>query len=157
MKTLKERFDEKWKLDPITGCWAWTSPLEKCGRGRLWMRGQLLLAHRVSYAIHHNHGIYPPSSISIMHTCARLDCVNPVHLFAGDHLDEDSRAINGRPHPRGDERSYAKVTSEDVLRMRAMFDAGTPICEIARAVHAPRHVVRDAVHMKTWRHVESAR
>ena len=76
-KTLDERF---WsKVDRSGECWVWTSCLNKKGYGNFRVSGRTVLAHRMSYSLHHGIDIPPDMQIDHRTTCPK-SCVNPDHL-----------------------------------------------------------------------------
>lgn len=83
MKITKERFLEKIKKDPITGCWEWTAS-KRNGYGRIGVDGKHLSAHRLSYQLF----VGPiKSGLVICHKCDNPGCVNPDHIFIGTQSD----------------------------------------------------------------------
>lgn len=82
VRSLRERFHEKYVIDEATGCWLWTAKTGKGGYGYIGegrTGGRTLLAHRVSYELH----IGPiPQGLSLDHLCRTRHCVNPEHLEA---------------------------------------------------------------------------
>ena len=44
-----ERFQSKYIVDPVTGCWLWTACVNKDGYGHFRYKGKTLRAHRFSY------------------------------------------------------------------------------------------------------------
>lgn len=82
-RPLRERFDEKWELDPATGCWLWTAGV-RCNTasgsyGHIASDGgkPSLLAHRVAYELY----VGPiPEGLVLDHLCRNTICVNPAHL-----------------------------------------------------------------------------
>lgn len=78
MRSLRERFDEKWLPEPNTGCWLWMGTLSPKGYGqyRLGRRGSQF-AHRHAWAFYRG----PiPDGLVIDHLCRVRSCVNPDHL-----------------------------------------------------------------------------
>jgi hypothetical protein len=81
----RDRFMAKVSPAP-TGCWLWTGRPMSAGYGHFHLgghRGQMLLAHRVSWMLHRG----PiPHGLCVLHRCDVPLCVNPDHLFLGDRL-----------------------------------------------------------------------
>ena len=50
MKTVDQRFDEKWTPEPNTGCWLWCGAITSAGYGSFWAEAEKSIsAHRFSY------------------------------------------------------------------------------------------------------------
>ena len=78
LPTIPERFFQKIWFPPCEDdCWLWTGSRDPAGYGRLYSRGRILRAHRLSYEIH----VGPiPTGLVIDHLCRNTSCVNPTHL-----------------------------------------------------------------------------
>lgn len=80
MRSLRERFEDKFIPEPNSGCWLWTACIHgRHGYGRFRTAGKTAQAHRVSY------GLYVgeiPDGLTIDHLCRNRPCVNPDHLEA---------------------------------------------------------------------------
>lgn len=115
---------------PVTesGCWLWNGGHETRGwpflnYGRIWVRGRTLPAHRVAY----EHFVGPiPEGMLVLHKCDVPLCVNPDHLFLGTYRDNTMDMIRkGRfEHVmdechRGEKSSFAKITAQQVISIRA--------------------------------------
>jgi hypothetical protein len=86
MRSLRERFDAKWRVGPLawdgTPCWIWTASTNKAGYGLFWDGNRLLPAHRVAYQLY----VGPiPAGLETDHRCRRHPCVNPAHLEPVTH------------------------------------------------------------------------
>lgn len=81
MKSLREKFHDKWIPEPNSGCWIWTSPWRRTGYGYLQINRKngkkKLLAHRVSYELYRG---TIPNGMTVDHLCRTRCCVNPSHM-----------------------------------------------------------------------------
>lgn len=74
---LRERFDQKWRLDEASGCWIWEGALHVYGYGKFYRNQKRDPAHRVGWELYKG----PiPSGMVLDHLCRRKNCVNPDHL-----------------------------------------------------------------------------
>ena len=154
--TVTERqrvnFLAKFIPEPNSGCWLWTGAHDKrtqygsFGLGT----GLSFQAHRVSWAIHREP---PPSDKQVLHRCDNPACINPDHLFLGDHaMNMRDKADKGRASAvRGSAHPKAKLTEADIIAIRAST-------ENVLKVLCPRYGISDTkiYRIKTrrdWRHV----
>ena len=140
---LADRF---WpKVDKSGGpssCWLWTAGVVGgTGYGKIQdtRGGRYLRAHRVSWELAHG----PiPDGMRVLHRCDNPPCVNPAHLFLGTDADNqhDMRAKGRFIQPRGERAGQAKLTTEQVLRIRSdprtlreiAADYGTGLMAVSR-------------------------
>jgi hypothetical protein len=74
-RPVLDRFLEKIRTDPVTGCWEWQARRHR-GYGTFWLKGSRF-AHRVSWELL----VGPiPEGLTIDHLCRNKGCVRPDHL-----------------------------------------------------------------------------
>lgn len=153
-------------------CWNWTSERNNTerGYGRIFIRGRLYYAHRVSYALHHEYDI--SIALLVCHSCDNPRCVNPSHLFLGTQQDNIDDMIskgrqntgvsygdnNGsRKHPeslkRGEDHALAKLTEADIRLIRRLSNNGNSGCSIARRLGVHKKTVYKVIKGVAWKHV----
>ncbi|WP_272027150.1 hypothetical protein [Kocuria rosea] len=73
---LRERID----VDPITGCWNWTGPIDRQGYGKAHLQGTSRRAHRWAWAKIAHLELPPYPALCLDHLCENKRCVRPAHL-----------------------------------------------------------------------------
>lgn len=81
IKTLIERLE---KENSQNACWKWPGKTDAKGRGRVWLKGKIELAHRAVWKT--KNGSIPAGKI-LCHHCDNAGCVNPSHIYVGTHAD----------------------------------------------------------------------
>ena len=92
----RPQWNDKYDVDPTTGCHIWNRARQNRGYGVVWFDGKVRLAHRVAWF--RARGAWPDEALVLDHQCNEKACVNVAHLRElPNHLNL-RRAI-----PRGDE------------------------------------------------------
>lgn len=94
MKSLQERFEEKFITEPNSGCWLWAASVNEGGYGQIRDGVRMRKAHIVSYEFSNGS---VPVGLELDHKCRVTSCVNPAHLEAVTHKENMRRGINALP------------------------------------------------------------
>jgi hypothetical protein len=140
-----------------TCCWSWLGYITKHGYGRA---GKILYAHRVAYQL--AHGVMPPASMDVCHSCDNRSCVRPSHLFLGTRADNMQDALKkGRAavglrhglhiHP---EKAHSLLTAANIPVIRAARRQRVPLSVLAKAYGVSISTISCAATGKTWQHVK---
>ena len=96
LKTLKEKFYERFAVDEQTGCWNWVRGKFTGGYGAISHNRKTIKAHRASYELHFG----PiPKNLFVCHKCDNPSCVNPDHLFLGTASDNAKDMVSKGRNP----------------------------------------------------------
>lgn len=152
MLTMEERFFNK--INKTNSCWLWIASTMKRGYGQFRVAGKMLYAHRVSYELA-NGPI--PDGLFVLHNCHVRSCVNPAHLRAGTAQENMDDMINaGRQvRVRGIRHGLAKLTEQDVLEIRAIYETVSGITQqqLADKYSVDRSAISEIVNRKRWSHI----
>ena len=127
------------------------------GYGQKRSDGKKRYAHRLAYCKAKKIDIKEIDGLVVMHTCDNPPCVNPEHLKLGTQQDNvDDMMKKGRhginPMSKGETHGCAKLTSEDVFKIREMVKFKSQ-AEVARLFLISKTHVSHIVSRKTWAHL----
>ena len=94
-RTIMQRFADKVRIDPETGCWEWTGAKDRNGYGQFktQFRGKQWKTHRFSYEMF----VGPIPEGAIMdhgRACRNRGCCNPVHVYPTDMKENFSTSVD---------------------------------------------------------------
>lgn len=155
--SLEQRFAfwlKRCKKKP-SECWEWPSLINDHGYGILFFHYRRYRAHRISWRI--AKGSIPVGKF-VLHRCDNRRCINPRHLWLGNHQDNmDDMRTKGRsnriPHAnpvRGEAVGSAVLNREQVM---AIYQDPRGQKTIGREYGVNRISVRNIKRGKTWSHV----
>ena len=130
----------------------------KGGYGRKGVGSKTFLAHRLAYCESKNIDIKDIDGLVVMHTCDNPPCINPVHLVLGTQkeniYDMMKKGRNGfRPNPKmGEENGFAKLKSDDVLRIREMVKFKSQR-EVGKIFGVSRSQIGNIARGEVWAHL----
>lgn len=134
------------------GCWLWVGATYANGYGRIRVGARCVVAHRQAWIL--TNGAIPDGLLAC-HKCDNRPCVRPDHLFLGSHADNvrDMDIKGRRADFRGESHPGARLTSDDVLTIRARHASGDAQNIIASEYGVTAQTVCFIVNRQTWRHV----
>lgn len=137
-------------------CWPWLAPVNNNGYGYFWDRQakRVVLAHRRAWEMVNGE---IPAGASILHSCDNPPCCNPAHLRAGTAKDNARDVIErgrdgawARSKNVGQSHGMAKLTWDDVDRIRTMRNEGAIYQDIAAAFGISFQQAQKICTYKTW-------
>lgn len=142
-KSLEMKFwDRVSRTVDAEECWLWFAGRTASGYGILAHHGRSLYAHRLAYEIH-NGPI--PRHLHVLHRCDNPPCVNPAHLFLGDHRANMNDMVR-----KG--RNCHKLTHADADVIRELKANGIATKDVAElfgvSTKMVGYIVRDICHRK---------
>lgn len=146
LNALKLKTDKFWAnvdRSDLFGCWIWNGAIDPGnGYGRPYVNGVRKYAHRASFEMHN--GPVPPG-LNVLHRCNCKRCVNPLHTYAGDQLQNaaDAKAAGAlKSHKLNSE------TAREVFRLR--HEGGWSYLGLAEKFGISPQAVANVCTRRTW-------
>ncbi len=143
-KTETERFIEKIKVDPVSGCWLWQAGLRD-GYATLRVGDKRKSAHIWAYERFIGK---IPEGMLCCHKCDKPECVNPYHIFLGTHKDNIFDAMQKNRMKSG---NRTLLTKEEVTGIVKKFKNGQSKTAIARMLKLDHSTVCKIINGKSYR------
>ncbi|MCG7598892.1 hypothetical protein MHM84_03775 [Halomonas sp. McH1-25] len=133
-----------------TPCVEWFGNINNNGYGRICIKRQVQLAHRVSYCHHNNVNIRDIEHLVIRHRCDNPLCINPEHLEPGTRTDNArDRVERGRGH-RGERTGGSLLREDEVRDIRKRAANGESQSSIAKLYGVTSSAIHYIVSRKNW-------
>ncbi|MBF0170813.1 MAG: HNH endonuclease [Nitrospinae bacterium] len=125
VRTLQERFEEKFEKITESGCWIWTGTVNNTGYGLIMASpGKVKCAHVISYEIYV--GEIPEGDgfhgNCVLHSCDIRCCVNPNHLRIGTQSENIQDCVKRNRHYSpslfGEQNPRSKLTNNQISEIR---------------------------------------
>ncbi len=127
------------KISETTNCWEWQSFLSNKGYGIFNIKGKQWAAHRYSFRHYKNPSL---DKELVLHKCDNPKCVNPDHLFSGNHLD------NSRDMAKKGRGAGQKLFTDNIPLVIEKINAGKTKTEIADFFNVDRKTISNFI--KKW-------
>lgn len=136
-------------------CWQWQGSTNRGGYGVMSLKGIASLAHRVAWMIYK--GELVQEGKYVCHHCDNPSCVNPRHLYLGDHEQNmKDAAVRGRlPNKAGEANGNSRLTGDQVLDIRRMRAAGVKRRIVAEKFGVSTVTVDRIALGEGWTHIRS--
>ena len=127
--TFLQRFWDNVAVTDEDSCWEWQGSKTTANYGVVYYQGKLQYTHRLSLELD---GRPVPPRHHACHTCDNPSCVNPKHLFVGTPMDNAQDKVAKNRHTYGEIHPNAKLTNEDVIKLRKLAAEGVWQSDLAR-------------------------
>jgi len=129
------------KVNKTESCWLWTASKNTKGYGQFKVDSRLEMAHKISFALT---GKQLLKRDLVCHTCDNPSCVNPDHLYAGNHSMNTYDCWQ-----RGRRNKSDQLTQEDVNNIRKAL-AYTTRKELATRYGVSKNTIEKIANYRTW-------
>jgi hypothetical protein len=152
-RSLEERMAMQTAAGGSNECHLWIGTTVGHGHGQVRRPGgKRDMAHRVAWEM--VNGPVPPG-MWVLHKCDNPPCVNPAHLYIGNHADNTRDMVaRGRAAGRpGSTHPSHKLVESQVLDIRAKRADGVSVRELIAQYGVSEMSIRKIEWRRTWRHI----
>lgn len=132
-----------------TGCSLWNGTRDKDGYGEVKVLGKKWRTHRLVFALSNGREARP----DVCHTCDTPPCVDERHLFEGTNKENLEDCVNKGRHAFGERAGNSVLTEAEVVRMRALREAGSTYAQLMKRFSVTKSCVCFVITRRTWRHL----
>lgn len=147
---LKDRL-EKRSAPASSGCILWTGGMDRKGYGFLRIGKRATRPHRVAFLI--SGGVLTEDRNWVLHSCHVPACINPDHLHAGNHKENEEEKVLADRQARGQKIGNSRLSPEKAAMIRDQFATGIrTIQSIATEHGVARQTISAVISGRTWKH-----
>lgn len=147
-ETRKRKFLDRVMPEPNTGCWFWLGASGSHGYGNVSYQSKTTTAHRAAYLMFK--GEIPDGKL-VCHRCDEPSCVNPDHLWLGNHNDNMQDMVGKNRQKKGENCSWAILTKKDVENIRSLRARGLTLDKIGEIYGTCRANVSKICLFQSWK------
>ena len=145
---LKQRFEKYIMPEPNTGCWFWLATHFKSGYpqffwGRENGKEKTVKGHRAAWRIYKGE---ITENLMVLHKCNNRKCVNPEHLYLGNHAQNMKDRDDCGHTSKWDKRYNFKRNDELVAKVMDLKNRGFISDDIAKELNIGRTTVYRCFH-----------
>lgn len=140
------------------GCWRSSYAITNKGYSRVWVDGENIRVHRLSYQMFRGQ---IPEGMMVCHTCDVRNCWNPDHLFLGTAQDNYHDMVRkGRRSPKapgclkGTGIQNSILDEAKVIEIRRRNRSGESYSVLAKEFGIHKSTISQIMLRKTWAHVQ---
>lgn len=148
-----KRFWSKVDKKEENECWNWTTGLDKKGYGVFKLNGKVEKSHRCSLFL--EKGEAPIDKPFALHKCKQnTKCVNPNHLYYGNHQDNKKDQIKDGTYSRGETNGNSKLTEEQVREIREKYIPNKyKQQKLAEEYNVNHSTIYKVINNESWKHI----
>lgn len=152
--SLERRLEAKTVFAGKDECWLWLGERQPNGYPKIRVEGRYVTVTRIVYEQYYGRPL-PVEKPLALHHCDNPPCVNPRHLWAGNHRDnmQDMKNKGRDNHARGEDNGFARLTARQVQDIRARYAAGEPQAALGTEFGVWQGHISRIVRREVWRHV----
>lgn len=145
------RFMSKVHQTPL--CWIWQGSHDSNGYGIFWssLERRKICAHTASVLLVKREMI--PEGLEVRHLCHNKACVRPEHLVVGTRSENRQDSIRDKGHYIGENHSQARLTTDDVKKIRTLVAKGMLQKDLAEQYGVSKSTINLIALRKNWKHV----
>ena len=160
-RMTEERFWGKVDIKGDSECWEWKgcvlqdkrTKTKPYGATCTYIEGvRVTKAHRLAYIYAY---AFIPDGAQVLHSCDNPPCCNPMHLYLGSHEVNHNEKVAKKRHVwhTGSGHGMAKLTENDVLRIRELLDMGVTQTRLAKDFGIDQTGISRIKLRKNWNHI----
>lgn len=130
-------------------CWEFRRSVTSGGYSRVKRNGISKYAHRLAYEAFV--GLIP-EGLMVLHKCDNACCINPSHLYVGDHNQNMRDKVARDRCVKGEAHGNSVLTEDDVCFIRD--SSGVSTAMLARTLRVSEGAVRAVIKGRSWRHLQ---